>query len=351
MAINLASKYSDKIASVYTLASLVAGKTSNEYDFSGVKSVKVYTPVTVDPVDYTRSGTNRYGTPTEMQDIIQELTMSQDKSFSLIIDKGNNEEQMLIKNAGKMMKLETEEKIVPMVDKYALGVYVNKAGKVASVATKPTKTTIVSAVSDAVQALDDAAVPQGDRYLYITGEMYSLLRQSTEFLGIDSLGEKALSKGVVGEIFGAKVVKTPTSYLPENCYFLVTHKNSCLLPYKIRDAKIHQDPPGISGALLEGRNNYDAFVLGARANGVYALVLASDKVKTPSASLSNSALTVTSDTSGADIYYTTDGSDPRYSTTAEKYSSALTVASGDKIKAYAVKSGMFASDLLEYTVS
>ena len=61
MAINLASKYSDKIASMYTLGSLVADKTSKEWDFSGVKSVKIYTPQTVEPTDYLRSGSSRYG--------------------------------------------------------------------------------------------------------------------------------------------------------------------------------------------------------------------------------------------------------------------------------------------------
>ena len=90
MAINLAAKYSDKIAGMYTVGSLVADKTSNEWDFSGVKTVKIYTPQTVEPVDYTRDGTNRFGTPVEMGDTVQELTMTQDKSYSIIIDKGKD---------------------------------------------------------------------------------------------------------------------------------------------------------------------------------------------------------------------------------------------------------------------
>ena len=348
MAINLASKYSGKIASMYTIGSLVADKTSKEWDFSGVKTVKIYTPQTVDPVNYTRTGTNRYGTPQEMSDIIQELTLTQDKSFSLVIDKGNNSEQELSKNAGKMLKLQNDEKMVPMVDKYALGVFAQKAGTVEGI-TKPTKTTIVGLISDAVQELDDACVPQGDRYIYITGEMYSLLRQSTEFLGVDALGEKALAKGVVGEAFGAKIVKVPTGYMPENCYFIVTHKNSVVVPYKIRDAKLHKDPPGISGALLEGRSNYDAFVVGARAKGVYCAVNSSSVVAAPAVSVSGGKATITSDTSGADIYYTTDGSDPRYSPNAEKYSAAFDITTGTKVRTCAVKSGMFTSKVSEHT--
>ena len=346
MAINLAAKYSDKIANMYTVGSLVADKTSNEWDFSGVKTVKIYTPQTVEPVDYTRNGQNRFGTPVEMADTVQELTMTQDKSYSIIIDKGNNNEQMLVKNAGKMLKLQTNEKVVPMVDKYALARYCDLAGTVAGI-TKPTKTTVISAIGDACQKLDDACVPYDNRYLYVTGEMYSLIRQSTEFLGLESLGEQALAKGIAGEVFGAKIVKVPASYLPKNVFFLLTHKDAVVLPYKIRDAKVHQDPPGISGALLEGRNNYDAFVIGARCMGVYAAVASSEVTAVPEISVASGNATITSSTSGAEIYYTLDGTDPRYSGNAEKYSSAVSVASAQKIRAYAKAEGKFTSALAE----
>lgn len=302
--------------------------------------MKIYTPQTVEPVDYQRNGANRYGTPTEMQDVVQELTMTQDKSFSLVIDKGNNNEQEMTKNAGKMLKLQTDERMVPMVDKYALKQYTLLAGAVKGVA-KPTKTTIISAISDAVQALDDARIPQSDRYLYISGEMYALVRTSGEFLNIEKLGEKALAKGVVGEVFGAKVVKVPTDYLPKDAYFVLAQKNSVLVPYKIRDAKLHQDPPGISGALLEGRSNFDAFVIGARAGGVYAAVLDSKVCAEPTFTGDGEITIATAD--GGEVRYTTDGTDPRYSDTASTYTGKITLAEGDVLKAYAVKDGMFPS--------
>lgn len=335
MAINLATKYSDKIASMYTIGSLVADKTSNEWDFSGVKSVKIYTPQTVEPVDYQRSGTSRYGTPSEMADVVQELAMTQDKSFSLIIDKGNNSEQALTKNAGKMLKLQTNERMVPMVDKYALGQFSKYAGT-ASFITKPTKSTIISAVGDACAIMDDACVPMADRYLYITGEMYNLLRQTSEFLGIDSLGEKALAKGIVGEVFGMKIVKVPTSYMPAGVFFIAAHKDAVIVPYKIRDAKIHKDPPGISGALLEGRSNFDAFVVGARCLGVYCAIDSDKKCEAPQITVASGSATISGD---GDIYYTVDGTDPRYSDTKEKYASAFDAAEDMVIKAYCENGG------------
>lgn len=346
MAINLATKYSDKIAQKFTHASYVQGKCSSEWDFSGVKGIKIYTPQTVEPVDYTRSGTSRYGTPTDMQDTIQELTMTQDKSFSLVIDKGDNSEQMMIKNAGKMMSLQTSERVVPMVDKYALNVFAHNAGKIVALSSALAKNTIVSAVFNAEEYMTDNLVPENDRYLYISGKAYNLLRQSDEFLHLEGTGVKALEKGVVGEIAGFKIVRVPTTYLPAGVNFIACYKNSVLLPYKIRETKIHQDPPGISGALLEGRSNYDAFVIGERVNGVYTNVTSSETTVAvaPSISISSHSATIASSGSSK-IYYTTDGTDPRFSSTRKLYSSAVDVTAGTVVKAYAEVDGGFRSDV------
>ena len=362
MAINLATKYSDKIAEKFTHESIVQGKCSTEWDFSGVKTIVIYTPQTVPYEDYTRSGTSRYGTPTDMQDTIQELSMTQDKSFSLVIDKGNNSEQMMIKNAGKMMALQTKEQAVPMVDKYALSVFANKAGKIvaSSNALTPTRNTatdknsVLSAIMDAETYMTDNLVPEGNRYLYIAGKTYNILRQADEYLKLEGTGVKAIEKGVVGEIAGFKVVKVPTSYLPTGVNFIACYKNAVLLPYKIKDAKIHQDPPGISGALLEGRSLFDAFVIGERANGIYVHAYTgsggASVQATPAVAISSHAVTITSE-GATEIKYTNDGSDPRYSPTAETYSSDAkpTTVAGQTIRAYAIKTGSLPSGIGEAT--
>ena len=99
MAINLHEKYAKEIQTKFVRESLIAGRLDNSYSFSGVKTVNITTPITVPMVDYTRSGANRYGTPEEMQDVVQELTLTQDKSFALTIDKGNNEDQNGVNDA------------------------------------------------------------------------------------------------------------------------------------------------------------------------------------------------------------------------------------------------------------
>lgn len=357
MAINLATKFSDKIATKFTKDSYIKGKTSTKYDFTGVKGIKIYTPTTVPETDYVRNGVNRYGTPVEMQDTVQELVMSQDKSFSLTIDKGNNADQMNIKGAGEMLKLQMQEQSIPNADKYAFSRFVRDAGKVAGLSAKPTKTTIMEAIADAVMFFDDEKVPDDSRYIAVTGEMFKLIKLSPEFLNIDTLGQKAVEKGVVGEVQGMKVVKVPTSYLPTDCYFVAWIPAAVMFPYKIADAKYQQDPPGISGDLLEGRHYYDAFVLGAKSSGVYAGVLAATKQATPTVTYTGGSTdTIAIASSGASkILYTLDGSDPRYSDSAEVYGSAISTAAytagSYTVKAVAYADGKFTSDVVTQVVA
>lgn len=279
MAINLADKYSKKIVDKFYTDSVVLGKTSQEYDWDGVKSIKVWTINTYDPVDYARpgQGTNalypaslsRYGQTQEVEDTIQTMTITQDKAVSLSVDKGNNTQQMLIKNAGIVMAREVREKFIPMFDKYVIAQANTNAGT-ATVHASLTKATIVEAIGDHVTALMNAETNPSDAYCFIGATNFGKLVNAPEFLNLEKLGEKALDKGVVGRVRGLAIVPVPDSYLPTGVNFLTWKKQCVLAPTQIKDMKVHQDPPGLSGALLEVRWLYDAFVLTAKNKGVIA---------------------------------------------------------------------------------
>lgn len=269
MAINLASKYSKQIQTAYVRESLVAGRLSNNYDFSGVKTVVVYTPTTVAMNDYNRSGTNRYGTPTEMEDTKQELTMTQDKSFALTIDKGNNDDQMNIKAAGKMLRLQMAERAVPLFDKYVLGVLATKAGKINESTTELSKSNVCERISAGTEHLDDNEVPDSGRTLWVTAAVYKHLKHSEEFMAVERLADKAIAKGEVGTYDNMTVIKVPKSRMPENVNFIIAHRDAATAPVKMSETNVHPNPPGISGHLIEGRERYDCFVFEAKKQGVY----------------------------------------------------------------------------------
>lgn len=271
MAINLHKKYSDQLAKLYTANSFVEGRTNKTWSFSGVKSVLIPSITTQPLGDYTRSGLSRYGTPTDLQDTVQELTMTQDKAFSIVIDKGDNSEQQMMKRAGEVMQQQIREQVTPMIDKYALNAWSAHSG-IGSATKALTKTEIAAAVLDAEVYMNDHHVPDTERYLYIANAEFAKLRQAAEWAGCDSVIEKMMiksGKGFKGDFSSFHVITVPASYLPEGVSFLAAQKNSVILAQKLRDGKIHQDPPGISGHLLEGRYNYDAFVVDTLKHGVY----------------------------------------------------------------------------------
>ena len=270
MAVNLFKGFDmKKMALKYAQESLVASKLSNNYDFTGQKSVTVMTPVTVAMSEYNRTASgNRYGTPTELQDTTQEMIVDQDRSFSLIIDKGNYEDQGRLKHAQTIAAQQLRERAIPEMDKYMLEKLIEGAGT--KKAGSPTKSTICEMITEGTTALDDAEVPASNRTLFITAKNYAMLRLSPEFIGVERLADKSLSKGVVGEYDGMQVVKVPAGRVPEGMNFVIVHRDAAVAPIKLDEHKIHQDPPGISGALIEGRQYYDCFVLEVKAGGVYA---------------------------------------------------------------------------------
>jgi len=273
MAINLAEKYEKKVEERFKLKSLTEAFINRDYDWTGVKTVKVYSIPTVPLNDYNKEGTNRYGTPTELEDTIQEMPVNEDKSFTFTIDKGNNQDQMNVKGAGKALAREIDEVIVPTKDMYRLDVMVKSAVKNGGTNATPTAITKTNAYEmflDGQEYLDNNKVPVTGRVAGVSARMYKFLKLDPSFVKNSDLGQKITINGQVGEVDGVKIVKLPSGYLPEGCSFVITHPSVTTSPDKLADYKIHDNPPGINGNLVEGRVRYDAFVKDAKKEGIYA---------------------------------------------------------------------------------
>jgi hypothetical protein len=73
----------------------------------------------------------------------------------------------------------------------------------------------------------------------------------------------------VGNLDGMEVRVIPDSYMPDsNTLFLIVWKGAAIAPVKIKDYKIHVDPPGVSGNKVEFRMYHDCFVFTTLAKGV-----------------------------------------------------------------------------------
>lgn len=83
------------------------------------------------------------------------------------------------------------------------------------------------------------------------------------------IGNDLRLKGVIGMLDGCTVIKVPANRLPEGFGFMIAHPCATVAPTKLEDYTVHNNPPGISGDLVEGRIVYDAFVLDNKAKAIY----------------------------------------------------------------------------------
>ncbi len=318
MAINYASQFAPKVAETFATESLTDSACGREYQFTGSKSVKVLTVDTVPLNDYSRSGVNRYGEPVELGDTYQELIMGDDKAFTMTIDKGNNADQMNLKGAAEAMKREVAQVVAPYVDKYRFNTWCKHTGLV--VTTNANGSDILESIFAAGAAMDNAGVPFTDRTLFISNTFFKHLALSDKLIGCQQMGQQILSKGIVGQFNGMVVKRVPDNYLPYSVVGLIKWKNATADPVKLQEGKIHKDPPGLSGNLLEGRIYQDAFVLHSKANGLCAITMSKDMTLFPDISMDSSThqVKLTCPSPNCYITYTTDGSDPRFSETVQR---------------------------------
>ena len=267
MAINYAEKYSGKVDERFAVAALTNQAVNNDYDFVDVNVVKVYTVPTVELGDYSLTGSNRYGTPDELQNSTQTLTLTQDKAFTFTIDKKSEDDTAGVMEAGRALRRQVDEVIIPTVDKYRLNAMVEGAGKVGTGSI--TKANAYDAFLDGTNAMRDAGVPETGRLCYCSPAYYKAIKQDESFIKASDLAQNMLITGSVGMVDGTNLIPVPTSYLPTGVHFVMTHKVATVAPVKLETYKIHDNPPGINGKLVEGRIRFDAFVLNNKKNAIY----------------------------------------------------------------------------------
>lgn len=272
MAINLASKYSNKVDERFSLLSLTENIGLNkEYDWSGVKTVTVYSVDTAPMNDYVRTGAGRYGVAAELGDTKKDYTLSKDRSFTYTIDRGNYTEQLMVKESGKSLARQIKEVVVPEIDTYRIATW--SATAIANLKTATAAITAANAyikLLDAQEALDEAKVPVTGRICFATPKYFNFLKQDNTFIKASDMAQKMLINGQVGEVDGVRIIKAPSSYFPANHAFILMHPSVSVAPKKLEDYKTHNNPPGISGWLIEGREIYDCFVLEAKKNAIWA---------------------------------------------------------------------------------
>ncbi len=267
---NLAAKYAKQVDERFNRESQAMLALNDDYDFVGVKTVNVYSLPTVAMVDYTRSGSNRYGTPDDLARNVQTLTLSRDRAFTFIIDKGDKAQSQMVSDAGKALNRQLKEVWAPEFDAYVFRRLAAAATERGNYSTEAvTKENAYALFLNAMEAMGNKNVPDKGRVAFCSYKFTNLLKQDPAFVKTGDSAQDMLAKGVIGEVDGCKIVRVPSSKLPSGCAFLITHKMAATAPRQLEEYKTHDNPPGISGWLVEGRVIYDCFVLREKADAIY----------------------------------------------------------------------------------
>lgn len=264
MSINAATKFEKKVSHLLKVGRKSKAFTNQDWSWDGVESIKVYTLTdpTMGNYDATAQA-NRYGDAGEVQDTVQTFTLSRDRAWTKTIDKKNFQDTMMIRKPGAYLAQATRNVLVPEMDAYIFQTIVT-AGEAASrddiVADGTTTASNAYTNFLAINAdITDNEAPESGRVAAMTAEYYNLLKQGGFVLDSDK-GQGKLDSGDLGTVDGVKIFVVPSSRMPANTDLIISHPSVCVAPEKLVDYTLHNNPPGVSGDLLEYRHRYDAFV-------------------------------------------------------------------------------------------
>lgn len=272
MAVNLVTKFQPYVDEMFTTESKKSLLTNNDFDWTGAHTVKVHKVNTVPMNDYDRNGAgenpSRYGALGDVGNTLEEFTLEKDRSFTFVIDKLDKDETGGVLSGASALARQQREVIIPEVDTYVYGEMAAGAG------TKVTDTTLTAEniyeeIIEGNGALDDAEVPDTGRVLVVTPNTHLLMKKCKDIIMETDISAEMRLRGVIANLDGLTVIKVPKKRLPANFGFMIAHPVATVAPTKLEEYKTHQDPPGISGELVEGRIVYDAFVLDNKKMAIY----------------------------------------------------------------------------------
>jgi hypothetical protein len=273
MAINLTTKFAPYTDEIFTTESKKSLLTNNDFDWTGAHTVKVYKVGTSEMNDYSRNPSegftgSRYGKIKDLDATTEEFTLKKDRSFTFAIDKLDTDETAQQLAAASALARQQRQVVIPEVDAHTYGVMAENAGHKPE-AAELTSDNIYDEIIKGNTALDNAEVPETDRQLVVTPDVYLLMKKNKDIMMETDISSDMRLKGVIAVVDGLNVIKVPSNRLPENFGFMIAHPCATVAPTKLEDYKVHQDPPGISGSLVEGRICYDAFVLENKTKAIY----------------------------------------------------------------------------------
>lgn len=269
MAINLITKWAEKIDEKNYPLSVSAAGTNQNYSWDGAKTIKVTSIGTGTMADYDRTkGFGAVATAEDLATVEQTLTLTKDRSFRIKLDKMDENESVV--KGEEVLARQLREVTIPEIEAYRF----NTMCKGLEAAHKITAT--ADAYADfltAQEKLDDVFAPAVGRVAYVAPGFLNKLKQNPAFIKSSELGQQMLIKGQIGEVDGVAIVKVNKAWLTDSTDsydLLIVDKNATVAPLKLASYEAI-DHPDFDGKVFQGRFYYDAFVLNNKKKNLAAV--------------------------------------------------------------------------------
>ena len=275
MAMIYTELFADKIDERFTSEAVSQKIVNNDYSFVGAKTVKVTSINTVDNRDYNRN--TGYGNADILQNSIQEMTLTKDRSFKMLLDKMDEDETKI--KAGEVLARQLRERVIPEIEKYRFETILKSCDTTSQTVTGLTASNAYAKFLEAQEKLNDEDVPQ-NRIAYVTPEFLTKLKKDDNFIKASDIGQNIAINGLVGMVDGVPIVrvtkkwmeaKTGTPATTKKYACLVGHNSATVAPVKLAEYRVVTDSENYSGTLFLGRFYYDCFVLNNKAKGLVAI--------------------------------------------------------------------------------
>lgn len=275
MAMIYTELFADKIDERFTSEAVSQKIVNNDYSFVGAKTVKVTSINTVDNRDYNRN--TGYGNADILQNSIQEMTLTKDRSFKMLLDKMDEDETKI--KAGEVLARQLRERVIPEIEKYRFETILKTCDTKSQTVAGLTANNAYAKFLEAQEKLNDEDVPQ-NRIAYVTPEFLTKLKKDDNFIKASDIGQNIAINGLVGMVDGVPIVrvtkkwmeaKTGTPATTKKYACLVGHNSATVAPVKLAEYRVVTDSENYSGTLFLGRFYYDCFVLNNKAKGLVAI--------------------------------------------------------------------------------
>lgn len=288
MAINYATRFERQIEKKYMHGLTSADMASNnKYRFIDAQTIKIPTVTVSGYKDHVRTteSTNRGTVSNEWTP----YSLTHDRDISFYVDVMDVDETQQVLSAANITNTFLEDRAIPETDAYRYSKlyadFVANGGVVNTTAL--TTANILSIFDTAMQAMDEAGVPETGRRLKCTPAIYTLLKRAEGIQRtLEVTGGENINR-VVRTLDSVEIMKVPSDrfksafdftegFTPavtaKQIHMVLYHNSAIVAPVKVSDVYLWakgETPQSAYGWLYQNRSYQDLFLIPQKKEGVY----------------------------------------------------------------------------------